>query len=255
MTVNSLYQKLGGLELPVTEDDIGESGLAALDPQRDILLDLFATAINSELGEAWTKLYAPYGQRKLGEYPVTDRLPDEPTENLLTQRKSRWPLLAVHRSGAGTYEELTLEITRLRQPWKVHYILGPLDVIDSRQLKDICVAVAKVIALVIRKRGHQAYQNGRLQFFGDNAPNEPSPFTGIRVVSHEGPGQAGFGGEDSKTIYWAIEINLETTEVSSYDPDAEGCNFDGATMHVGIGGGEGLLPDGIVAKTDSDPNG
>jgi hypothetical protein len=253
----SLYQKLGGLDLPVMAGDVGVSGLAALDPGRDLLLALFASAINSELGDAWTVALGNVGgaRANLGASPVTDTLPDEPTEAVLQQRKCRFPLLALHRSGTGNYDQVTLELGRLTQPWTLHYILGPLDVIDARQLKDVCVAVAKIVALVIRKRGHKSYQNGALQFFGANSPDDASPFTSLRIVSHEGPGQAAFGGDTSSTIYWAIEIRLESTEVTSDAEGADSCDLEGMSLTVGLGGGEGVLPSAIVAKTDSDPNG
>jgi hypothetical protein len=256
LEADSLFQRLGGLDLPVTADSIGITGFASLDPGRDLLLELFASAINSELGDAWTKVIQAIGPRELlGQYPVSDKLPDEPTEQLLTQRKSLFPLLAIHRSGAGTYDQITLEATRLTQPWALHYILGPLDAIDARQLKDVCVAVSKIVALVIRKRGHASFRDGALQFFGTNSPIDPSPFTSLRIVSHEGPGQAAFGGDSSSTIFWAIEMRLESTEISSYDPDAEGCEIDGLNITIGMGADGEVLPSFIVAKTDQDANG
>lgn len=247
----SMYERLGGLELPVTAADIGSTGLAALDPSRDLLLDLFTAAINSELGDAYTKVRQELGEREsLGSLPVSDTLADEPSAANMQQRKALFPLLALHRSGTATYEPYTLEITRLTQPWTLHYILGPLDVIDSRKLKDICVAVAKVVALVIRKRGHESFQGGALQFFGAASPDQPSPLSSLRIVSYEGPGQAVFG--ESTTMYWAIEIRLETGELSSYVEDAHGSDLDGADMHVAVGGGEGLVPEMIIARTDPD---
>lgn len=256
LEAESMYQQLGGLELPVQPSTIGATGLASLDPARDRLLELFAAAINSELTDAWTAALNNVGgpRPKLGELPVMDKLPDEPTESHLTQRATGFPLLAIHRMGIGTYDQQTLEITKLTQPWALHYILGPLDLIDGRQLKDICVAVAKVVALVIRKRGHASYQNGALQFFGTNSPQGISPFTSIRIVSHEGPGQATFGGQDSATIFWAMEIRLETTEISAYNEDAEP-ELEAGIISVNVGGGEGLTPQLIIADTDQDPNG
>jgi len=257
LETESMFERFGGLDLPVRTADIGASGLAALDPQRDRLLELFAAAINSELTEAWTAALANVGgpRDRLGASPVSDKLPDEPTEQALTQRVTKFPVLAIHRQGTGSYEEQTLEITRLKQPWGLHYILGPLDLIDARQLKDVCVAVAKIVAGVVRRRGHKAFEGGALQFFGDNSPDEPSPFTSVKLVSHEGPGQAVFAGNDSKLTFWAIEMRLETTEVASFDSDAEGSDFDSADITVGVGGGEGLTPSLIIAKTDQDPNG
>jgi hypothetical protein len=256
LEAESLYQNFGGLELPVRAADIGETGLASLDPGRDLLLELFASAINSELGEAWAKIIQALGPRDwLGELPVSDKHPDEPTEALLQQRKGKFPLLAIHRSGTGTYDQSTLELGRLTQPWTLHYILGPLDVIDARQLKDVCVAVSKIVALVIRKRGHKSFQGGALQFFGAGSPDQPSPFTSLRIVSHEGPGQAAFGGDNNSTIFWAIEMRLESTEITSDVEGSDSCDLEGMSLTVGIGGDEGVLPSFVIAKTDQDPNG
>lgn len=256
LEAESMFQQLGSLRLPVRASAIGETGLASLDPIRDRLLELFASAINSELTEAWTVVLDRLGgpRAKLGVLPVSDKFPDEPTEAHLTQRQTGFPLLALHRTGVGVYEQTTIEITRLVQPWSLHYILGPLDVIDGRQLKDMCVAVAKIVALVIRKRGHESFQGGALQFFGEASPDGVSPISNLRIVSHEGPGQATFGGNDSTTVYWAIEIRLESVELSAYDEDAEGSEFEGGGITVNVGGGEGLTPSLIIAKTDSDPN-
>lgn len=252
LEADSMYERLGGLELPVRGSSIGQTGLASLDPSRDLLLELFKSAINSELGEAWAKVTQAIGTRKgLGDLPVFDTLPDEPSEQLMQQRKAGFPLLALHRSGAAQYEPFTLEITRLVQPWTLHYILGPLDIIDGRQLKDICVAVGKIVALVVRRRGHQSFQGGALQFFGDAAPTNPSPLTSLRLVSHEGPGQAVFAQENGATMYWAIELRLESTEVSSYVEGAHGGLIDGIDITVGVGG-EDILPAVIIASSDTD---
>lgn len=253
LETDSMFQRLGGLELPVRTADIGTTWLAALDPVRDQLLKLFESAINSELSEAWTYAFTNSG-KALSATPVADTLTEEPTEKILTQRKTDFPLLALHRDGTATYEQQTLEITRLTQPWTLHYILGPLDVIDGRQLKDVCVAVAKIVALVIRQRGHRSFESGALQFFGTDSPDTPSPLTSLRIVSHEGPAQAVFGGNESTIVYWAIEMKLESTEVSSYVEDAD-APLEGADITVAVGDGEGTLPAVIIAKTDSDPNG
>jgi hypothetical protein len=224
----SMLETMGGLSLPAVEDS-DNSTLASLDPGRDILLALFAAAINSELGAAWTAVTNTLGvgHRLYGTSPVQDTLPDEPTEQVLTQRKTGFPLLALHRTGSGTFEDMTMEITRLTQPWKLHYVLGPLDIIDSRKLKDVCIAAGKVVALTLRERKHLAYEDGDLQF--------EDVFSSIRVVSQEGPTQAGFGGSEDSTMYWAIALNLETTEISD---DVEGSTglLDAADFIFGVGG-------------------
>lgn len=253
LETDSVFERLGDLELPFRASQVGDTGLASLDPSRDLLLELFESAINSELGDAFQKIRQATGElENFGWLPVSDKLPDEPTEQLLRQRKSLFPLLAIHRSGTATYESFTLEITRLLQPWTLHYILGPLDIIDGRQLKDICVAVAKVVALVIRKRGHQSFQNGALQFSGDHAPDQPSPLTSLRLVNHEGPAQAVFGGTGSATMYWAIEMHLESGEISSYVEDGQAGPLDAADLAVGAGSGGEILPNVVLAATDND---
>lgn len=260
LETDSMFERLGGLELPVRTAEIDGSGLASLDPGRDLLLELFAAAINSELSEAWTAtcatLPAAHPFREAPVTPVRDTLPDEPTEQILRQRVGRFPMLAIHRSGIGRYEQMSLEITRLVQPWTLHYILGPLDIIDQRKLKDACVAVAKIVALVVRRRGHASFQSGALQFFSgdEEEPFRGSQFASIRIDSHEGPGQAAFGGEASTTMYWAMEIKLETTETSGYDPEAEG-DLDAMDLTVGVGGDEGITPALVIGASDQDPQG
>jgi hypothetical protein len=242
----SMLQSFGGLTLPAVEDADTDT-LASLDPGRDLLLAFLAAAINSEIGAAWSAItgMSSVGHRLDGTSPVQSTLPDEPTEQALTQVKKGFPLLALHRSGTGTYEDLTMEITRLTQPWKLHYILGPLDIIDSRKLKDVCVAVAKVVALAIRERRHLAYESGDLQF--------ENIFSSIRVVSQEGPTQAGFGGNEESTVYWAVALNLETTERSD---DIEGSTalVEAADFIFGVGGEEEILPALVMGQSDEDPN-
>jgi len=244
LETESLYQKLGGLELPVMAGDVSTT-LTPLDPGRDLLLDLFASAINSELSDAWNVVVSTLGTASpyYGKSPVEYKLPEEPTESVLTQLKTSFPILALHRNGTATYEGQTMEVVKLVQPWKLYYILGAVDVIGLRKLKDVCVAVAKIVSLVIRQRGHRSYQDGALQFFSDT-----SAFTSIRTVSHEGPDQAVYAGDKSSVIFWAIEINLETTETSS---DVEGAygNLDAEDITVAVGGEE-LIPEFIKARTD-----
>jgi hypothetical protein len=255
LEADSVFERLGDLEFPFRAPAPGAlGGLASLDPSRDLLLELFQSAINSELGPAWAQVIGNLGGQRenLGLQPVSDVLPEEPTEQLLRQRKSTFPLLAIHRSGTATYESFTLEITRLVQPWTLHYILGPLDIIDGRQLKDICVAVAKLVALVIRKRGHQSFQGGALQFFGELAADQPSPLSSLRLVNHEGPGQAVFGSDGGATMYWAIEMHLESGEISSYVEDGQACALDAADINAGAGTGGEILPAVVLAATDNE---
>ena len=247
----SIYERLGGLELPVDAALIDQQALAPLDPGRDLLLEFFKAAINAELGAVWAKVTAGGGPL-YGTLPVADALPLEPTEQQLQQRKTAFPVLAIHRNGTAVFEQRTLEITSQKQPWTLHYILGPLDAIDQRKLLDMPQAVAKVVALVVRRRKHPAFNDGALQLFSSD-PDDPfrAPhFSSIRVVDVEGPGQAAFGGKDSSVLYWAVEIHLETTELSSYIEGAE-ADLEAGDFTVGVGGEE-ILPAMIIASTDDE---
>jgi hypothetical protein len=244
----SLYQSFGGTRFPTTAADVTDT-LVSLDPGRDLLLELFASAINSELGEVWTTVTGTMGSdhKFAGTSPVQSTLPEEPTKQNLTSVKKNFPLLALHRDPEEEtkWEPYTLEVDKLTQQWKLHYILGPLDIIDQRKLKDIGQAVAKIVKLVIKKRGHPSYQSGALQFFDDT-----SRFARVDMVSSKGPTQAGFGEGADTTVYWAMLIKLETEELSSFIEGSLG-PVDAADITIGIGGGEGILPDGIQAQTDA----
>jgi hypothetical protein len=249
----SLYETLGGLDLPVEAADVGDT-LNALDPGVHLLAELFKAAINGELTDAWQKVVgstSPVNAGVIGSahplyntLPVADTLELEPTPAIMTQRKAVWPMLCVHRMGRATYDDIALQLTRRTQTWGLHYILGPLDVADLHKLNKICVAVTAIVAMVIRDRGHRAYQNGAVQFFPDT-----EAFTSIRLVSHEGPGQAKFSESGDSTLYYAVSMELETTETVKDNPDAFGV-FDAVDYEIGGGGDDGILPGLIYAQTD-----
>ena len=239
---DSLYQTFGALQFPASVDS--ESGtLTSLDPARDQLLDFFKTAINSELTTAWQAVTDnPLGAAATA--PVMDTYPGEPVQQAMTQRKGGWPLLALHRDGAGTFSDYTLERRRLTQNWKLHYILGPLDVIGERKIKDICVAIPKLLDLVIRERRHRSYQSGELQFFADT-----SGLAAVDLVSFE-TGQAVFaGGDESSTRFVACEMTLATIEYSGYVAGSEESDLTGLDIAVGVGDESEILPDAILAST------
>lgn len=249
---NSLFQGFGGLELPLAPADFS-TGLAPLDPARSTMAALFAAAINAELGEAWDKLFGsatnaaglPSTHPLYDKSPVETVLELEPSPQVVRQYVAAWPLLALHRAGTGTYEQHTLSHDRLTQPWQLHYILTPLDVGDWRKFEAACVAVAKVVRLVVRQRGHLAYQSGAVAF-------EPcGPLASVELKSHEGPGQAAFAGDDSGLLYYAITMNLETVELSS-DRDDVYPPFDGGMLEVGVGGDGGVMP-GLIYADSSVP--
>lgn len=221
----SVFQGIGGTTFPLDVTDFSTS-FTPVDPARAVLLELFKAAINYEFAAVWEVVAT---DSLVGTLPVQDTLELEPTPQIMTQRKPAFPLLCVHRTGTGVFEQVTMQEDRLTQSWAVDYILGPLDVANVRKLNDVCIAIAKLIRIVVRQRGHRAYQNGALQFF---------PGTGylasVEVKSFEGPGQAQFAGDEKGTLYYAMTITLETTEVTSDDMTAypEG---DGADLDIGIG--------------------
>ncbi len=246
----SLLQSYGGLVLPAVEDT-ANGALTSLDPGRDMLLALFEAAINSELGAAWTAVTnaLPAGHRLRGTAPVQDTLPAVPLEQALTQRKSGWPLLCLHRDGRGEFAEYVMERDKLVQPWKLHWIVGPLDIIDQRKILDVGQAIAKVLRLVIRKRGHKAYQSGALQFFGDTGA-----FSSVELTGYSGPDQAVFGGDKSSTVFWAAEADIVTNELSDFVEGSEESELEALDLTLGVGGGEGILPQLVLASSDAEPD-
>jgi len=237
----SLIETFGGLSLPAQAGDV-DTTLAPLDPGRDALLALCAAAINAELGAAWRKVVAtvPSEQQIDRQNPVGDTFPGAPTPATMLERKAHFPLLALHRDGRGVYEPHLIDHDRLRQPWEMHYILGPLDVGDTRRLQEACIAAAKLVSRTISQGGHPAYQGGALVLFGSDP--ETALFGELRMVSHEGPGQAVFAGDEKQTPYMAITMQLESLEYPSLRSDDSAGALDGVDLDVGIGG----APEGII---------
>lgn len=232
-TADSLYQNIGALSLPISLPVEGTT--LDLDPSRHRLIELFATAINAELGTAWTQItnQLPAGHPLKGKSVVQDKLELPPTGFTMKERKPEWPLLALHRDGTGVYEQHTLTYDKLTQPWQLHYVVGPLDTAGVHKLGDVCIAVAKIVKLVIKQRGHKSYEDGAVQWMGTGV-------SAIDLKSHEGPGPARFAGDDAETPYLAITMALETVELAGDNteafPDYAGTSFD-----IGLGGSDGTI--------------
>lgn len=244
--VRAIAQSIGGLAFPIVADDFTDS-LAPLDATRDRLLQLFQTAINAELGEVWRKIVDTSldpGSKFSGTQPVDDILPLRPSLATMQARKCSFPLLALHRDGDVEYEEFLLDEIREKQSWMLHYIVGPGDIEVERKLLDIVYAVARVVALVIRQRGHKDYDGGALQFF----PGVGS-LASVRLVKRSALGQAVFS-EDPSVMYWAIQMTIETTEISSDNLDAI-ADFDAADFNFGLTDETGTLPDFVQGSTDA----
>lgn len=247
-TLNELssYEKFGGLDLPVFSADVDDT-LNALDPAVHTLAELFKAAVNGELSEAWAKVTGnlPAAHPLFASSAVSDTLELEPTPQVMTQRKQAWPLLCVHRTGTATYEHHTMQLVKLTQPWALHYILGPLDIGDLHKLNKVCIAVAKIVDMVIRDRGHRNFESGATQFFEGTSAH----FSAIELKSHEGPGQARLAEGGDSLIYYAITLNLETVETVKDKVEAYG-DFAGTDYEVGVGDGEGIYPGLIYAASD-----
>ncbi len=244
-----MLARFGGLTLPaVADEDTGT--LASLDPARDQLLAFFESVINSEFAEAWATAAAalptghPFSDLAT---PIADTFPDEPIQQVLTQRSTRFPLLALHRSGAATFEDFVLDRDKLTQPWTLHYILGPLDVIDQRRFKDLCQAIPKTLRMALRQRKHLSYQDGALQFFGNT-----SSFASIDLVSYAA-GNAVFADGDNAVRYYATEMALQTTELSDHIEGSDETTLEGADLRLHLGNDDGLLPDAVLWSSDAPP--
>ena len=244
-----IYEQIGGLTLPPAVSD--EPTLIDLDPARDKLLALFKAGMNAELGDRWAAAVKGLATKHplYNSKPVRDALSLEATLAHMQQREAGFPLLCLHRSGRGDYEPHTLDSEKLIQPWQLSYILGPLEIADVRRFGDACIFFSKLVSAILRRRGHPAYQGGAMQFFGGSDLAEVGA---IRIVSHEGPGQAHFAGSDPNgTTYYAITINLETIEYARQNADGESCPLQGADYDFGLGGApEGIARGLFYSSTD-----
>lgn len=249
----STYETFGEFDTPVTADQL-DGTLGVIDGGVHVLAELFKAAINAELSEAWPALVGATGgpagvigsnHPLFNTSAVADTLEIEPSRQVMTQRKALWPLLAVHRVEKGVYSWFTTEIQRLTQQWAIHYILGPLDIGDLHKLNKICVAVPKIISMVLRDCGHRAYQGGATQFFAGSGAH----FAYAWMKAHEGPGHARFNDGDD-TIYYAVTVTIETAE-DLHDKDAAYAEFDGADYSIGVGDDQQIMPDVIDANTDA----
>lgn len=256
MAVQSLYRRFGRFELPVEPSPPNSVGdLASLDPARDIMLDLFASAITAELGPVWAAATVDTPLSECG--PVAQKLPALPTPELLGEMKTGFPFLSVARSPTGAqFGDLTLETRSLTQRWDVDYILCPLATTNLLRVQDILQAVGKTIDLVIENGGHRAYrtmQNGNatlpVNVLGSGTNS--CGFWKCRVVDMA-LGPASFSTKGDGPRYYACGLTLETVELSGFLTDADGNDEDGESVPLdGATGTFGLTESGdpsIIAR-------
>jgi hypothetical protein len=226
---DSVFASFGGLELPVSEQDVSSS-LSSFDPARDRLLRWFRLAINSEFAFPWTEATdaLPAGHALIGTQPVQDSIPFAPTQSVMGTRKAAWPLLALHREGDAEISDFSLEEDQLKQRWQLHHILGPLDIEAGRRVLDIGQAIGKFLALTIRRFGHQSVDDGANQ-------QELAGLMSLRIVSISGPGPASFDSDGETAVFWATRYTLETVETSD-DVTEHYAEFEGANISIDVGG-------------------
>jgi hypothetical protein len=238
--MTSLPRRVGDLALPLEASSVVSGTFP--DPARDQLLELFAAALNAQLDAAWQA--GAVGTPLELTAPVQSKLPLEPTPNVMLEQRQEFPLLALHRTGAAEYEDLTLHVEQRRQQWQLHYFLSPLRVDHVRRLSGVLTWVPTIVQQVIYMQGHPAYDSGALQF-----GTGKGGLATLRIVSHE-LGQARFAdsGDDGPT-YLACSITLESTEVGGWT-DAASVDLDGATFKASVGDAVNLYADMIRAKTE-----
>lgn len=250
--MTSIHETIGSLTLPVSLAPVqSERTLVSLDPARRILADLIKAAIEAEFTAAWQQ--ATLGMNPDGPIsprtPVADVLELAPTGANIQERSTKFPLLAIYRSGEAEREEpVTFYSDSFRQPWTVDWVMGPADVATQYRFGDIAVAISKLIARVLDRQSHPAYRSGEIQF-GPTRGNLQS----IRWTGHQGPAQAQFADRQDGPTYYAITISLESTEEADPNPAGDGVSvpFEGADYDMGLGGApEGVLPGAFYASTD-----
>lgn len=247
----SLYRKFGALELPLAESR--QTDLAHLDPARDILLDLFAAALNSELEPVWR--WPAAFTALSGSTPVQQKLPSLPEADVLAQVKTGWPLLSVGREEFPRREDYLLYQDKLLCRWDVSYILAPLTADNQMKIRDVLQAVVKIVTMVIREGGHRAYRTETVNgvprasvvlYDGD----ECCKFLSLELTEAElGPAQ--FVKDGPK--YHAASMTLQSVERSDYSDagDGESVPLMGADYQYGVGGApQGLIPGLVAANTD-----
>ncbi len=243
---HSIYGDFGGVKYPLSPDNF-ESTFVSLDPARSRLSALFATAIRYELAPIWSKVIASGKPHPLSNSTsaVAMVMELDPVTHLMKQVKTDYPLLCLHRVGEQTWSPHTLQGDKCEQDWNLHYILPNLDIGETRKFYDVLRIIPDIVARVIRSRGHIAYDNGALQFFGDKGG------IGSIGMTRAESGQARFGGQVESPVWLATTITLHTIEYSKDSEEQYGA-FEGIDWSIGVGDSTGTIPNVIEAYSDVD---
>jgi hypothetical protein len=236
---DSLYRQWGAVALPLAATS--EADLSSLDPARDILLELFAAALISELTPRWANAVA--GTPLVGNQPVQSKLPAIPDLDAMRQVYQAFPLLAVGRTDdPQTEDELTLWQNRITSRWSVNYILGPLELGNQLKLGDVLTEAARILSSVLHAGGHKAYATttNEGQVFAKQVLGAGASccyFSTLKVVNFM-QGAAAFSQGGPK--YHALTYLLETTELET---DVRvGTPLVGRSFSLGLDGDGGSLP-------------
>jgi hypothetical protein len=225
---NSLHQSMGAMSFPLSTG----SDFEDIDPAPDILLELFAAAINAELLPRWSAAVA--STPLWDSQPVQTKLPTLPDADALKQVAVKFPLRAVSRAETPVQtEEFSIDRSKETWRWDVDYLLCPLTIGNKLALEPALTAVGRILNMVIREGGHRAYATQTAQGFtqtknvfaaGDGCCN----FHSIRVVEYRvGAAALSEGGPK----YHACSMTLETVELSR----ASEAGFPAAGSYSGTG--------------------
>src|ERR1041385_616815 len=202
---DSLFQQVGNVRLPSKASDVDSSKtLCPLDPARDTLLALLATAINFELGPAWDQVAATV-PALTGKHPVQDTWGGPPTPEMMLQRKGDFPILFLSRDGDAQHEYHSLVRPQTRQTWELHYVLGPYHLGEERKVRDALTYIDTVVLATIERGGHPAYQSGAKVLYS----------AGFATLSlgRSRRGKAKFADAENAPTYWMLSSELESTEI------------------------------------------
>lgn len=231
-----LYRGFGAAEFPPDLSASPETIFAVFDPQLDNMISFFSAAITAELSDAWN--LARVGTVLEATPPVASTLWTLPTKASLRTQVVPFPVLALARTTA-THEDLTIEKEQITTTWSLDYLLGPLSGADYRRLGGALNAALQILRSVIRELRHPAYENGAVQFDGFNAV----------TIKSSALGPASFGQDGEGLEFFGLHMDLETSETDRPLPGGFGA-FDGVTHVDGVGDGEQILPNVLIARSD-----
>lgn len=228
----SLFRTMGAFELPVPVATV------VADVALTNTLDLFAAALNAELGATWSAAVA--GTAMAGTTPVQSVLPMAPEPRTIKEWKAGFPLLSLARTGEVEWKEKHLGTDIQVQPWTLTYILAPMGTAHLHRFMGVLAYVPIIINATIENCGHPEYDSGAQQF---------SEFEEFKLTGSQS-GQAQFAEDADGPLYAACSMTLESEELAGW-VDGLYPDLEGATFNIGVGDATEILPDMIIVQEDS----